>query len=58
MRRKYINSIDKKCVDQILGGKKCNQSDACRSNLGLSFRSKECKCDANNYWNDKNCVPS
>jgi hypothetical protein len=55
--RKYFNNKDQKCQDQLLGGKKCMQSDACRSDLGLSCQSEECKCSVIQYWNDKDCIP-
>jgi hypothetical protein len=54
---KYFNNKDQKCQDQLLGGKKCVQPDACRSDLGLSCQSEECKCPVIQYWNDKGCVP-
>ena len=51
----YFDLKMNKCLDQLFESEECIQSNACRSDLGLSCGNNVCECDTG-FWNGTSCV--
>jgi hypothetical protein len=53
----YYRNSTSKCEDQLSNTISCTQTDACRSDLGLSCQVGLCQCDGSiQFWDGTRCV--
>lgn len=53
----YYNFTIKQCTSQLSNSISCSQTDACRTDLGLSCQSGVCQCNSTiQFWNGTKCI--